>query len=295
MKIEKSIFYDLINLVELAFENSRDYTHGTHVRETPEYYKYLTLDINRANRGSLLKTNYFRSKIKLLNSLQYYITINDDVIQYLLNYVVLRQPFIDNFFDDEFEDELTEDGLLKLLEEKNSESIPSKPKIKAEKQLSLFKFHENSGSANKQINPSNTQDFRKKLIKTSKRRYSDSRIGHGKYRKKVLARWGHKCAVTGCNIKELLRASHIKPWKISSPFERVDVENGLCLSPLWDALFDKRLISFTESGELVVSPKINVKSLRVLGIKGDEKIQGLSDGNINYLSYHRSTTMSTFF
>lgn len=37
----------------------------------------------------------------------------------------------------------------------------------------------------------------------------------------------------------LLRASHIKPWAVSTSRERVDVRNGLAACPMHDAAFDQ--------------------------------------------------------
>lgn len=48
----------------------------------------------------------------------------------------------------------------------------------------------------------------------------------------------------------LLRASHIIPWAdCESDAERLDVHNGLLLSALWDAAFDRALVTFNNAGE----------------------------------------------
>lgn len=55
----------------------------------------------------------------------------------------------------------------------------------------------------------------------------------------LLDFWQGRCCVTGLDVAELLRASHIKPWaRCESDDERLDVFNGLLLSPTMDALFD---------------------------------------------------------
>ena len=54
--------------------------------------------------------------------------------------------------------------------------------------------------------------------------------------------WDSKCAVTGLAIPELLKASHIKPWKDSTDEERLDIFNGLLLAPHLDAAFDRGFI-----------------------------------------------------
>ena len=56
----------------------------------------------------------------------------------------------------------------------------------------------------------------------------------------------------------LLRASHIKPWKdCTTTAERLDVYNGLLLSALWDAAFDKGLVSFDNHGAPIFSPHLS--------------------------------------
>jgi HNH endonuclease len=79
-----------------------------------------------------------------------------------------------------------------------------------------------------------------------------ARVGQGLFRDKLLDRWENKCAVTGCTVLQILRASHMKPWRESTNFERLDPANGLLLTAHFDALFDKELISFTDDGEMLV-------------------------------------------
>lgn len=123
--------------------------------------------------------------------------------------------------------------------------------------------------------------------KTSRRGLVNSRIGQGKFRRKVLNRWKNKCAVTGSNSKEILIASHIVPWSEASNKERYDVHNGLLLSPTYDALFDKHLISFDDDGQIILSKSLKKNEYSKLGITGEEMIEDLSEGNIQYLTRHR--------
>lgn len=71
----------------------------------------------------------------------------------------------------------------------------------------------------------------------------------------VLANYGNKCCVSGLNIPQLLRASHIVPWA-ENKNHRMDPENGLCLSATYDAAFDKHLISFDDDYRMIVSKEI---------------------------------------
>jgi predicted restriction endonuclease len=61
--------------------------------------------------------------------------------------------------------------------------------------------------------------------------------------------WNARCQLTSITDPDLLKASHIKPWaNCTTVEERLDPMNGLLLSALWDAAFDRGLISFSDSG-----------------------------------------------
>ncbi|MCK8521475.1 HNH endonuclease [Aquimarina sp. D1M17] len=114
-----------------------------------------------------------------------------------------------------------------------------------------------------------------------------SRTCQGEFRQQILKRWDYKCAVNGVTIKEILIASHIVPWRESSDQERIDVDNGLLLSPTYDALFDRCLISFDDDGQILLSGSMNRNNFSKLGITGKEKINNLTEGNKKYLKRHR--------
>ncbi len=114
-----------------------------------------------------------------------------------------------------------------------------------------------------------------------------SRVGQGAYRKSVLYRWNFRCAVTNYTKNEILIASHIVPWKNSTNEERLDVDNGILLSPIYDALFDKHLISFENSGKIILSDSLLKTKFQDIGVSGKESIKKLSIGNYSYLDMHR--------
>lgn len=59
----------------------------------------------------------------------------------------------------------------------------------------------------------------------------------------------------------LLRASHIIPWKdCPDDAERLNVHNGLLLSALWDAAFDKGLVTFDDGGSPLFSPALSQRA-----------------------------------
>ena len=82
-----------------------------------------------------------------------------------------------------------------------------------------------------------------------------TRIGQDYFRKMLLSIYNGSCCVTGLNVPELLRASHINAWKDDKK-NRLNPENGLCLSATYDAAFDKHLISFDDDYKMIVSKHI---------------------------------------
>ena len=53
----------------------------------------------------------------------------------------------------------------------------------------------------------------------------------------------------------------------------MDKENGILLSPLYDALFDRHLISFSDEGIILISKKLEHQEIQTLGIKSDSTIR----------------------
>ncbi len=114
-----------------------------------------------------------------------------------------------------------------------------------------------------------------------------SRVGQGAYRKRIIHRWEYKCGVTGFNKLDILIASHILPWADANDDQRLDVDNGILLSPTYDALFDKHLISFDKQGRILLDNRIEEKSFNKIGVTGKEKLSKISDSNLIYLEKHQ--------
>ena len=91
------------------------------------------------------------------------------------------------------------------------------------------------------------------LTHTTRDALISARVGQGEFRRQVLKAWDCRCAATGCSVVEIIRASHIKPWRDSVNSERLDPNNGLPLIATLDALFDVGLISFDLDGTLLCS------------------------------------------
>ena len=124
--------------------------------------------------------------------------------------------------------------------------------------------------------------------KTERKGLVTSRVGQGAYRKRIIHRWEYKCAVTGFDKLDVLIASHIVPWADSNDNERLDVHNGLLLSPTYDALFDRHLISFNDNGKIILSDNIEMQAFEKIGVIGKEKIKNFSQYNLTYLDRHRN-------
>lgn len=114
-----------------------------------------------------------------------------------------------------------------------------------------------------------------------------ARLGQARYRNELLALWKGRCALTGLAMPEAIRASHIKPWSKSTPKERLDPYNGLPLLVHIDHLFDRGLISFTETGEIILSPKLTNERQKIFGLAPGMKIENLPSTTQTYLIYHR--------
>jgi hypothetical protein len=116
-----------------------------------------------------------------------------------------------------------------------------------------------------------------------------ARLGQGRFRDDLLRIWNSSCAVTGCSITEILRASHIKPWrKCLNNKEKLDPQNGLLLSAHIDALFDCGLISFQDDGAILISTRVSLRERKNLGLGPESKLRRKPTPALRrFLYYHR--------
>lgn len=103
-----------------------------------------------------------------------------------------------------------------------------------------------------------------------------------------MALWGGRCAITGLDVPELLRASHAKPWVACNDAERLDVYNGLLLAAHWDAAFDVGLVTIAGSGAVIASPKLSSEGRIALGCS-EALVIRLQAQHQPYLQWHRDT------
>jgi len=95
------------------------------------------------------------------------------------------------------------------------------------------------------------------------------------------------CRVTGVSNIKHLRASHIKPWTVSSDKEKIDGYNGLLLAPHLDHLFDRGFISFQDSGDMLISKSLSSSVLDKWSIDTGKNVGKFELGHCSYLEYHR--------
>ena len=86
-----------------------------------------------------------------------------------------------------------------------------------------------------------------------------TRVNQNVFRQIVMANYDNKCAITGIDIPDLLVASHIIPWSKNEK-ERLNPENGICLSPLYDRAYDKGYIGINEKFEILISSELKKKN-----------------------------------
>ncbi|WP_246058840.1 HNH endonuclease [Luteibacter pinisoli] len=113
-----------------------------------------------------------------------------------------------------------------------------------------------------------------------------SRVGQGVFRSRV-ASIDPICRVTNVADPKLLRASHIKPWRDATNYERLDGFNGLMLAPHIDHLFDKHLISFSREGMLLVSKRLSKDVRSKWNLYLATAPRQLSEQQEHYMSEHR--------
>jgi hypothetical protein len=114
------------------------------------------------------------------------------------------------------------------------------------------------------------------------------RIGQDIFRDALMDYWGGRCPLTGITEPALLRASHIVPWAECTDEQRLDVHNGLLLSALWDAAFDKGLVSFADDGKPLAGPDLGEVARGALAIDMAPRLPGLRAEHRRNLAVHRA-------
>jgi hypothetical protein len=89
------------------------------------------------------------------------------------------------------------------------------------------------------FDPLTLSDERKEALRSIK-----VRSGQGAFREAVLRAYGNRCAITGCDVQEVLEAAHIRPYM--GPKSNV-VANALCLRADLHRLWDTGRLAIDES------------------------------------------------
>jgi len=123
----------------------------------------------------------------------------------------------------------------------------------------------------------------KSLPSYEKKALTKQRIGHSHFALQVKRKADHSCELNPI-YKQNLIASHIKPWSLSIDEEKIDLDNGICLSPNFDGLFEDGLISFNFEGKIQIRSLSNAE-IAAYGITGDETIP-VTNKKRTYLQWH---------
>jgi hypothetical protein len=123
---------------------------------------------------------------------------------------------------------------------------------------------------------------------TEVERLAKQRVGQDIFRGSLEDYWRGFCPVTGIVDRALLRASHIKGWaECASDEDRLDVFNGILLAVHLDAAFDAALMTFSETGEMIFSPRLTTQAVELLKSFAHPRIS-LNDRHQKYLEHHRA-------
>ena len=126
-------------------------------------------------------------------------------------------------------------------------------------------------------------------IATEVWRLQRARRGQGRFREQVMEYWAGECPLTGIREPDLLRASHIVPWnRCEEEAERLNPDNGLLLSSLWDAAFDRGLVSFDDAGTAMPALQISASTWEHMSAGQAKAIEGLNSTHRKNLGWHRN-------
>lgn len=112
-----------------------------------------------------------------------------------------------------------------------------------------------------------------------------SRLGQGKFRL-ALQRFEEDCRVTGLADPSLLRACHMRPWRVCSNAQRMDGANGLLLESGFHLLFSKGYIGFDGAGHLLVSSRLPDHVVQQWPVRQAATPRPFAKPQLEYLAFH---------
>ncbi|WP_238651801.1 HNH endonuclease [Paenibacillus piscarius] len=129
------------------------------------------------------------------------------------------------------------------------------------------------------------------LSRTEKLTMIKLRVAQSIFKDRLLQQ-RQKCDLCGLTNVRLLRASHIKQWSsCKDSNERLDPENGLLLCPNHDQIFDRKLISFDDVGNILISPMLTDLDRNFLNIDEFRRLN-LSEKKSRFMQWHRQVFLS---
>ena len=206
--------------------------------------------------------------------------------------------FLSNNYD--IDEKITEESINDIIKSESG-LLTSRPIYKNEKDLGNFKsalrkykrfVDSNYVRIIEDTILSETQKIRDdiSIAETEKEAIIRARIGQGLFRNRLLSYWAG-CSITGCALTNILIASHIKPWRNSSNAERIDLFNGLLLTPNYDKLFDLGFISFDDNGKIILSKEFPKSEQQILGIDNHTHLISVDERHFRYLKFHRENRL----
>lgn len=129
-------------------------------------------------------------------------------------------------------------------------------------------------------------DSYERITQTIQRKHQE------KWRKRILLRFNNTCFVTGINNPSVVQACHIKPWRNCVKLEKIDLKNGILLSPTFHVLYDEGLITFLPNGKMLFSSKLNNHTINLIKQQFSKNINNfknmITKTNSKYFEYHRN-------
>ncbi|ADB40158.1 HNH endonuclease [Spirosoma linguale] len=96
-------------------------------------------------------------------------------------------------------------------------------------------------------------EVRERVVKT--------RVNQSIFRQMILKTYTNQCAISGICLPELLVAGHIVPWAVDAQ-NRLNPENGICLSNLYDKAYENGLICIDTDYKLLISKRLKKESTK---------------------------------
>ena len=128
---------------------------------------------------------------------------------------------------------------------------------------------------------------RSPIEETTRKALVAARVGQGRFRADVLV-VEPRCRITGVEDQRLLIASHIRPWhRCPENDQRLDRFNGLMLTPTFDRMFDRGLLTFEDNGDVHVSPSVSTSVVHRIALDVHRNVGRFREDQQPYLESHR--------